>query len=181
VVPRADCHCRPSFGFRFAGWRWVGGSDQAYVIGIVASPSRPPEAPEALNEITSYMGEVLAREAAMSNSGMIQWVAAAAVIAALGMPAGSADLLPPLSQRHLPHRPLGHVPVVPPGHLPRASTGLPSGEPADSAIAGWGLSRTFMGTSVAFPTGPSGVIGGTQFDPDYQFSPKWLSGTDAVR
>jgi hypothetical protein len=115
----------------------------------------------------------------MSDSGMIQWVAAVAVIAALGTPAGAADLLPPLSQRHLSHRPLGHLPVAPPGHLPPASTGLPNGERADSAIAGWG--RTFMGTSVAFPTNPSGVIGGTQFDPVYQFSPKWLSGTEAVR
>ena len=117
----------------------------------------------------------------MSVSGTIQWVAVAAVIAALCTPAGAADLLPPLPPRHLPHRPLGHLPVVPPDHLPRASTGLPSGERVDSAIAGWGLHSTFMGTSVAFPTGPSGVIGGTQFDPDYQFSPKWLSGTDAVR
>jgi hypothetical protein len=109
----------------------------------------------------------------MSDSGTIQWVVVAAVIAALGTPAGAADLLPP---RHLPHRPLG--PVVPPSHLPRASTGLPSGERADSAIAGWGANSTFMGTSVAFPTDPSGVIGGTQFDPDYQFSPNWLSGTE---
>src|ERR1700693_4694798 len=100
----------------------------------------------------------------MSDSGTIQWVAAAAVIAALGTPAGAADLLPPLSQRHLPHRPLGHLPIVPPGHLPRASTGLPSGERVDSAIAGSGLNSRFMGTSPAFPTDPSGVIGGTQFD-----------------
>jgi hypothetical protein len=117
----------------------------------------------------------------MSDSRTIQWMAAAAVIAALGTPAGAADLLPPLSQRHLPHRPLGHLPVVPPGHLPHASTGLPSGERPDTAIGGWGLNSTSMGPSVAFPTDPSGVIGGTQFDPDYQFSPKWLSGTQAVR
>jgi hypothetical protein len=38
-----------------------------------------------------------------------------------------------------------------------------------------------MGTSVAFPTDPSGVIGGRQFDPVYQFSPKRLSGTEAAR
>jgi hypothetical protein len=112
----------------------------------------------------------------MSDSRMIQWVAAATVIAALGAPAGAADLLPPLSQRHPPHRPFGHLPVAPPGHLPPASTGLRNEERADSATAGWG--RTFMGTSVAFPTDPSGVIGGTQFDPDYQLSPKWLGGTE---
>jgi hypothetical protein len=117
----------------------------------------------------------------MSDSGTIQWVAAVAIIAALGTPAGAADLLPPLSQRHLPHRPLSYLSVAPPGHLPGASTGLPSGKRADSAIAGWGANSTLTGTSVAFPTDPSGVIGGTQFDPVYQFSPKWLSGTEAGR
>jgi hypothetical protein len=117
----------------------------------------------------------------MSDSGTIQCVAAVAIIAALGTPAGAADLLPPLSQRHLLHRPLGHLPVAPPGHLPPASTGLPSGKRGDSAIAGWGLNSTLTGTSVAFPADPSGVIGGTQFDPVYQFSPTWLSGTAAVR
>jgi hypothetical protein len=117
----------------------------------------------------------------MSVSGTIQWVAVAAVIAALGTPADAADLLPPLSPRHLSHRPQGQLPVVQPGHLPRASTGLPSGERADSGIAGWGANSTLMGTSVAFPTDPSGVIGGTQFDPDRQFSPNWLSGTEGGR
>jgi hypothetical protein len=118
----------------------------------------------------------------MSDSGTIQWVAAAAVIAALGTPAGAADLLPPLSSpRHLPHRPQGHLPIVPQGHLPGASTDLPSGERADSAIVGWGANSTFMQMSVAFPTDPSGVIGGTQFDPDYEFSPNWLSGTERGR
>jgi hypothetical protein len=54
------------------------------------------------------------KQAAMSDSGMIQWVTAAAVIATLTTPAGAADLLPPSSERHLRHRPLGHLPVVPP-------------------------------------------------------------------
>ena len=117
----------------------------------------------------------------MSDSGTIQWVAAAAVIAALATPAGAADLLPPVRPRHLPHRPQGHLPIVPQGHLPGASTVLPSGERADSAIVGWGANSTFMQMSVAFPTDPSGVIGGTQFDPDYQFSPNWLSGTEDRR
>jgi hypothetical protein len=116
----------------------------------------------------------------MSDSRTINWVAAAAIIAALGTPAGAADLLPPFSPR-LPHRPQGHLLIVPQDHLPGVSIALPSGERADSAIAGWGSNSTFMGTSVAFPTDPSGVIGGTQFDPNYQFSPKWLSGTEAVR
>jgi hypothetical protein len=117
----------------------------------------------------------------MRKTAFIQWVVAAAVIAAPGTTAGAADLLPPLPPRHLPHRPLGHFPIVPLGHLPRALTGFPSGERADSAIAGWGAHSTFMGTSVAVPTDPSGVIGGTQFDPDYQFSPNWLSGTEGGR
>jgi hypothetical protein len=117
----------------------------------------------------------------MSDSGKIQWVAAAAVVAALGTPAGAADLLPPSPPRHLPHRPQGHLPIVPPGHLPGASSGLPSGERADSAIVGWGANSTFLQMSIAFPTDPSGVIGGTQFDPDYQFSPNWLSGTEPGR
>jgi hypothetical protein len=112
--------------------------------------------------------------------GTLQWVATAAVIAALGTPAGAADLLPPLPTRHLPHRPLGHLPVVQPGHLPRASTGLPGGERADRAITGWGANST-VGMSIAFPTDPSGVIGGTQFDADYQFSPNWLSGAEGGR
>jgi hypothetical protein len=62
VVPGADCHCRPGFGIRFAGWRWVGGSDQAYVSGIVVSPSRRPEAPEALMKFRARWGKVLSRE-----------------------------------------------------------------------------------------------------------------------
>jgi len=50
MVPSADCHCRRGFGIRFDGWRWVGGSDQAYVSGM-AVPSRTPEEPEAPNEV----------------------------------------------------------------------------------------------------------------------------------
>jgi hypothetical protein len=117
---------------------------------------------------------VLRREAAMSNSETIRWVVAAAVITALGTPAGGADLSPPLATRHLPHGPLR---IVQPGHLPRASTNSPSGERAEREIPGWGANSN-LGPSIAFPTGPSGVIGGTQFDPDYQFSPNWLSGIE---
>jgi hypothetical protein len=75
----------------------------------------------------------------------------------LATPAGAADLLPPVPPRHSPHRPQGHLPIVPQGHLPGASTGLPSGERADSAIVGWGANSTFMQMSVAFPTDPSGL------------------------
>jgi hypothetical protein len=119
----------------------------------------------------------VARLSPDQRSATIQWVATAAVIAALGTHAGAADLLP---TRHLPHRPLGHLPVVQPGHLPHASTGLPGGERTDRVISGWGANST-TGTSIAFPTDPSGVIGGTQFDPDYQFSPNWLSDTEGGR
>jgi hypothetical protein len=38
-----------------------------------------------------------------------------------------------------------------------------------------------MATPVAISTDPSGVIGGTQFDPAYQFSPNWLNGTEGGR
>jgi hypothetical protein len=61
MVPGADCHCRSGFGIRFAGWRWVGCSDQAYVSGMVV-PSRRPEAPEALMRLRSRWGKVLSRE-----------------------------------------------------------------------------------------------------------------------
>jgi hypothetical protein len=117
----------------------------------------------------------------MSDSGTIRWAAAAAVITALATPAGAADLLPPLPPHHLPHRPQGHLPIVPQGHLPGVTTRLPNGERAGRAIVGWGANSTFMQMSVAFPTDPSGVIGGTLFDPDYQFSPNWLSGTEGRR
>jgi hypothetical protein len=36
----------------------------------------------------------------------------------------------------------------------------------------------FLGRSVTFSTDPSGVIGGTKFGSDYQFSPNWLSGAE---
>jgi hypothetical protein len=85
-----------------------------------------------------------AGKAAMSDSETIQWVATAVVIAALGTPAGAADLLPPLSARHLPHRPQGHLLTVPQGHLPGASIALPRGERAESAIVGRGANSTFM-------------------------------------
>jgi len=121
------------------------------------------------------------RVGSKSHSGATRWVTTAAVIAALGTPAGAADLLPPLPPRYQPHRPLNHLPGVSSGHLPRASTALPSGERADSAIFGWGANSTSMATSVAVPTDPSGTIGGTRFDPEYQFSPNWLSGPAGAR
>jgi hypothetical protein len=105
-----------------------------------------------------------------------KWVTVAAVIAALGAPAGAADLLPAIP-RHLPHGPQARPPVVSPGHAPGATIGLPNAEPAGSAVVGWGANGTLMATPVAISTNPSGVIGGTQFDPAYQFSPNWLNGT----
>jgi hypothetical protein len=115
-----------------------------------------------------------------SDSVATKWATAAAVVAALGAPAGAADLLP-ATPRHLPHRPQSHPPVVPPGHLPGATIGLPNAEPAGSAVVGWGTNGTLMATPVAISTDPSGVIGGTQFDPAYQFSPNWLNGTEGGR
>jgi len=102
----------------------------------------------------------------MSDSGTILWVAAVAIIAALGTPAGAADLLPPAPTRHAPHTlPLRQSP---PG-LITASHDTPA-----RGDVGWGT--TFLGPSTAFSTDPSGVIGGTLFDDDYQFSPNWLAG-----
>jgi hypothetical protein len=38
----------------------------------------------------------------------------------------------------------------------------------------WGI--IFLGPSTAFNIDPSGVIGGSLFNDDYQFSPDWLTG-----
>jgi hypothetical protein len=112
------------------------------------------------------------------DSGMT--LRAAAVIAALCTSAGAADLLPPSSPRHQPHR--LHLPVVPPpAQRPRASPPVPSGERSDGAISGWGTNSTSSEASVPFSTDPSGTIGGSRFDAKYQFSPNWLSGTEVGR
>jgi hypothetical protein len=102
----------------------------------------------------------------MSDSGTIQWMAAVAIIAALGTPAGAADLLPPTSSRQAPNT----VPLrqSPPGSI------IANRETPTRGDVGWGT--TFLGPSTAFSTDPSGVIGGTLFDDDYQFSPNWLTG-----
>jgi hypothetical protein len=78
----------------------------------------------------------------MSDRRTVRWVAAAALIATLGTAAGAADLLPPFSQRYLPHRPLDHLPIVRPDHLPGAAMGLPNGQHADSSNAGWGANSS---------------------------------------
>jgi hypothetical protein len=61
MVPGADCHCCPSFGIRSAGRRWVGGSAQALVSGMVV-PTGRPEAPDALMRFGARWGKVLSRE-----------------------------------------------------------------------------------------------------------------------
>jgi hypothetical protein len=113
-----------------------------------------------------------------SDSVTTKWVTVAAVIAALNAPAGAADLLS-ASPRHMQHRP--RPASAPHDHVPGATIGLPNAEPAGSAVAGWGANGTLMATPVAISTDPSGVIGGTQFDPAYQFSPGWLNGTEGGR
>ena len=63
-------------------------------------------------------------------------------------------------------------------HLPTpASRGLATGVRGDG-LADKNALRTFLGKSVTFSTDPSGVIGGTKFGSDYQFSPNWLSGAE---
>jgi len=102
----------------------------------------------------------------MSDSWTIQWVAAVAIIAALGAPASAADLLPPEPSRHATHT----LPIrqSPPGSI------TANHDTAGRGDVGWGT--TFFGPSTAFSTDPSGVIGGTLFDDGYQFSPNWLAG-----
>jgi hypothetical protein len=107
----------------------------------------------------------LAGRAAMS--GRRLKYAVAALFGALVTPAGAADLLPPAPSRHAPH--------VPP--LRQSAPGLVTGND-DAPIrgnVGWGT--TFLGPSATFSTDPSGMIGGTLFDDDYQFTPNWLTGT----
>jgi hypothetical protein len=63
-------------------------------------------------------------------------------------------------------------------HLPTpASRGLATGVHGDGLADEHAL-RTFQGKSVTFSTDPSGVISGTEFGSNYQFSPNWLSGAE---
>jgi hypothetical protein len=63
-------------------------------------------------------------------------------------------------------------------HLPTpASRGLATGVHGDG-LADEHVLRTFQGKSVTFSTDPSGVISGTEFGSNYQFSPNWLSGAE---
>jgi hypothetical protein len=92
--------------------------------------------------------------------------ATATFFGALVTSAGAADLLPPAPSRQAPHTlPLRQAP---PGSIPANHDAPERGD------VGWGT--TFLGPSTTFSTDPSGVIGGTLFDDDYQFSPDWLTG-----
>jgi hypothetical protein len=63
-------------------------------------------------------------------------------------------------------------------HLPTpALRGLAPGVRGDGLADEHAL-RTFQGKSVTFSTDPSGVISGTEFGSNYQFSPNWLSGAE---
>jgi hypothetical protein len=96
----------------------------------------------------------------MSGNGM-KTMGAAAVIVALSTLAGAADLSPPSPTRHRPHGPLGRLPLPP---------------RADLTTKNWGATSTFDGPPVRFSTDPSGVIGGTKFNSNYELSPDWLTG-----
>jgi hypothetical protein len=106
----------------------------------------------------------LAGRAAMS--GRRLKYAAGALFGALVTSAGAADLLPPAPSRHPPH-------TLPLRQSPPGSIMTNHATPA-RGDAGWGTA--FLGPSTTFSTDPSGVIGGTLFDDDYQFSPDWLTG-----
>jgi hypothetical protein len=63
-------------------------------------------------------------------------------------------------------------------HLPTPpARGLAAGVHGDG-VADENALRTFQGKSVTFSTAPSGVISGTNFGSNYQFSPNWLSGAE---
>jgi hypothetical protein len=48
-------------------------------------------------------------------------------------------------------------------------------------VAGWGTSRGNVGLSANFPTDPSGVIGGKEFESKYEFSPNLLTEGELSR
>jgi hypothetical protein len=48
-------------------------------------------------------------------------------------------------------------------------------------VAGWGTSRGNVGPSANFPTDPSGVIGGKEFDSKNEFSPDLLTEGELSR
>jgi hypothetical protein len=144
--------------------------------------------------------------ARLSDSRTIRRALAAAVIAALGAPAIAADLspAPPPPPRHIrpstPHR------VPPPSqHLQSLSPESPSPPPsgpsppplnppsqgsalsqdgvrtAAGPVAGWGTSRGNVSSSPNFPTDPSGVMGGKEFDSKNEFSPNLLTEGELSR
>jgi hypothetical protein len=48
-------------------------------------------------------------------------------------------------------------------------------------VAGWGTSRGNVGSSASFPTDPSGVIDGKEFDSKNDFSPNLLTEGELSR
>jgi hypothetical protein len=48
-------------------------------------------------------------------------------------------------------------------------------------VAGWGTSRGNIRSSANFPTDPSGVIGGKEFDTKNEFSPNLLTEGELSR
>ena len=99
----------------------------------------------------------------MSVIGNMKWAAVVALAAALGAPAGAADLRRP--------PPLPYVP-------PPIWTGFHVGAYAGFAFSGEDATSAFFGTPVTFSTNPSGVLGGLEAGYDYQFSPNWLVGAE---
>jgi hypothetical protein len=81
----------------------------------------------------------------------------------------TADLLPP--------SPPSYLSPPAPRHLPTPASKGDTSVHGDG-FAGENALRMFLGRSVTFSTDPSGVIGGTKFGSDYQFSPNWLSGAE---
>lgn len=144
--------------------------------------------------------------ARLSDSRTIRGALAAAVMAALGTPAIAADLspAPPPAPRHVrpstPHRappPSQHLqslspespspappnPSPPPLNPPSPGSALSQDGVRTTAgpVAGWGTSRGNVSSSANFPTDPSGVIGGKEFESKSEFSPNLLTEGELSR
>jgi hypothetical protein len=169
----SDSPKQPFFDFnsnplRRGAYDYVGmigraGQGEQAIRGIGSAPAVVGLQAQAIAARSRHQN--LAGRAAMS--GRRLKYAAAALFGTLATSAGAADLLPPAPSRYAPH-------LLP---LRQSAPGSITGndDARGRGNVGWGT--TFLGPSVTFSTDPSGVIGGTLFDDDYQLSPNWLTGT----
>jgi hypothetical protein len=87
---------------------------------------------------------------------------------------------PPNRSESTPNLPPQSSP--PPNPPPRSSDAGQDGvRTAAGPVAGWGTSRGNIRSSANFPTDPSGVIGGKEFDTKNEFSPNLLTEGELSR